>query len=117
MLDINRSYPQNPLVFAAGFVAGIVFSIDQSVCCCVDTGIKSAKLATLAKLLLTVSIVALLTGGIASGYPVQFNKKVKFILQEWHLVETWTLPLQLLLLEQCLPLLQHLLQHHCIQQL
>ena len=58
---------QNPLVFAAGLVAGIVFSIDQSLCCCVDTGIKSAKLATLAKLLVTLTIVALITGGIASG--------------------------------------------------
>ena len=67
MLDINRSYPQNPLVFAAAFVTGIVFSIDKSLCCCVDTGIKSAKLATLAKLLLTLTIVALITGGIASG--------------------------------------------------
>ena len=32
-----------------------------------DTGIKSAKLATLAKLLVTLTIVALITGGIASG--------------------------------------------------
>ena len=67
MLDLDRLYPQNPLVFAAGFVTGIVFSIDQSLCCCVDTGIKSAKLATLAKLLLTLTIVAMVTGGIASG--------------------------------------------------
>ena len=64
---LTRGFLQNPLVFAAGFVTGIVFSVDQSLCCCVDTGIKSAKLATLAKLLVTLTIVALITGGIASG--------------------------------------------------
>ena len=51
---LTRGFLQNPLVFAAGLVTGIVFSIDQSVCCCVDTGIKSAKLATAVKLLLTL---------------------------------------------------------------
>ena len=64
---LTRGCLQSPLVFAAGFVTGIVFSIDQSLCCCVDTGIKSAKLATLAKLLVTLTIVTMVTGGIASG--------------------------------------------------
>ena len=58
---------QNPLVFVAGFVTGIIFSIDQSLCCCVDIAVRSSKLATVAKLLVTLSFVAVLAGGIASG--------------------------------------------------
>ena len=54
-------------MFATGFITGVVASINKSLCCCVDTGIKSAKLATLAKLLVTLTIVAMVTGGIASG--------------------------------------------------
>ena len=42
-------------------------SADKSLCCCVDASIKSVKLATFVKLLLAISAVAIMAGGIVAG--------------------------------------------------